>query len=68
MIVASCVLSITLPLTTQYWNEHSFGISTTTTAFNANPPANIQDIYITSGVLGLSEYLLMKQLEYMQSL
>ena len=53
MVVRRGVFSTSVGSIVQYWNNHSFGISTLSTGFNANSPANIQLVYFASGGTGL---------------
>jgi len=53
MVVAKGVMQISVPVNTQYYNDHSLGLSTSTTAFNTNPPAMINTTYYQTGSTGL---------------
>ena len=53
MVTGRVVIQTSVPNTTQYWNDHSIGISTSGSSFNANYPANINSVYYASGATGL---------------
>ena len=53
MVVAKGVMQISVPVNTQYYNDHSMGLSTSTTAFNTNPPPSINTMYYATGSSGL---------------
>ena len=53
MVVAKGVIQTSVSVNTQYYNDHYMGLSTSTTAFNTNPPAMINTIYYQTGSTGL---------------
>ena len=44
MLVAKVVIQTAVANNTQFWNDHSIGLSNSALAFNANPPANINSV------------------------
>ena len=53
MVTDRVVIQTSVGNATQYWNDHSIGISTSGSSFNANYPANINSVYYASGATGL---------------
>ena len=53
MVTGRVQIQTSVPNTTQYWNDHSVGLSTSASLFNANYPANINSVYYASAATGL---------------
>ena len=53
MVTGRVQIQTSVPNTTQYWNDHSVGLSTSASSFNTNYPANINSVYYASAATGL---------------
>ena len=53
MVTGRVQIQTSVPNTTQYWNDHSVGLSTSASSFNTNYPATINSVYYASGSTGL---------------
>ena len=53
LVTGRVQIQTSVPNTTQYWNDHSVGLSTSSSSFNANYPANINSVYYASAATGL---------------
>ena len=53
LVTGRVQIQTSVPNTTQYWNDHSVGLSTSSSSFNTNYPANINSVYYASAATGL---------------
>ena len=54
MVVGRVQIQTSVPNITQYWNDHSVGLSTSASSFNTtNYPPVINSVYYASGATGL---------------
>jgi hypothetical protein len=53
LVMGRVQIQTPVPNTYQYWNNHSVGLSTSSSSFNANYPANINSVYYASAATGL---------------